>query len=66
MIEIDRVIYGLLRLILVIITVQKWEGQSEIWRIARSGIIDIKDREGKERDNYLVGEVQVLYNLSRR
>ncbi len=37
-----------------------------MWRIARPSIIDIKDREGKERENYLVGEMQALYSPFRR
>ncbi len=37
-----------------------------MWRIARPGIIDIKDREGEERENYLVGKMQALYSPSRR
>ncbi len=45
---------------------QEWEGQSGTWRIAKPGIIDTKDREGKERENYMVGEMQALYSPFRR
>ncbi len=45
---------------------REWEGQSRTWAIARLSIIDIKDRKGKERENYLVGEMQALYSSSRR
>ncbi len=31
-----------------------------------SETLDTKDREGKERENYLVGEMQALYSPSRR
>ncbi len=48
------------------VTAREWEGQSGTWRIARPGIIDPKDREGKERENYLVGEMQALYSPPRR
>ncbi len=37
---------------------REWEGQSEMQCIARFNIIDAKDREGKERENYLVGDMQ--------
>ncbi len=48
------------------VTAQEWEGQSGTWHIAKPGIIDTKDREGKERKNYLVGEMQALSSPSRR
>ncbi len=47
-------------------TAQEWKGQSGIWHITKLDIIDIKDREGKERENYLIGEMQALYIPSKR
>ncbi len=45
---------------------REWEGQLGTWRIARLGIIDTKDRKGKERENYLMREMQALYSPPRR
>ncbi len=44
---------------IVFVTVQEWEGQLGIWLITRPGIIDIKDRKGKERENYLMEEMHL-------
>ncbi len=55
-----------LRINIRIVTAREWEGHSETWRIVRPGIIDTKDRKGKERENYLEGEVQALYSPPRR